>query len=217
VSGNEEPQTPPGHPPPTSPLEVRLGEMGPAPAQAPCEHLRGPSTRASSQSRAINRWTDPPSQGVARLTAARHTGKVTGGEHTKRWGVLESGDIAKVHPLPRACPAAPLRRRPKAWRASGVLSAGYGGDPTVIVCFLTVAARGKGAAAGHAVSVQGYHPPRGATCQLPPQHTQTGGEHLSRGPTSPPSGTAHRGRRWKKQRGRAAAVSEQANMIEVRR
>ena len=90
--------TPPGHPPPTSPLEVRLGEMGPAPAQAPCQHFRGPSTRASNQSRAIDRWTDPPSQGVARLTAARHTGKVTGGEQTKRWGVLESGDISKVHP-----------------------------------------------------------------------------------------------------------------------
>ena len=44
---------------------------------------------------------------------------------------------------------------------------------------------------------QGYNPPRGATCQLPPPiNTPTGGEHLSRGPTSPPSGTAHRGRRW---------------------
>ena len=91
--------TPPGHPPPTSPLEVRLGEMGPAPAQAPCQHFRGPSTRASNLPRASDRRTGPrlPRDGSAQ-PAARHTGKVTGGEQTKRWGVLESEDISKVRP-----------------------------------------------------------------------------------------------------------------------
>ena len=40
-----------------------LGEMRPAPAQAPCQHFRGPSTRASNQSRASDRQTGPPPQG----------------------------------------------------------------------------------------------------------------------------------------------------------
>jgi hypothetical protein len=89
----------PRTPTPYEPFRGQARGDGAGPGPSPMPTLSWPK-HASIKPVACRRQSDRPPlpRGDSAQPAARHTGKVTGGEQTKRWGVLESGDTSKVHP-----------------------------------------------------------------------------------------------------------------------